>query len=447
MTATLKDLLTEYAEQARPYEVREQALRRGRRLRRMRMAVPAALAALAVVATGLTVAALGSPVAPQHPSQSVGPSTPGPSPSVRSALPEPEWPGVPTLPPVVIDELERVSVPGYPAAIVTDPDAPPLPTDRGVGRGLLVYTNAAAGWFGLVTESGAQYRLSSLADLGSESLSPGGRWLLSYRSTEYFRNGPEEGYRPAEMQVRDLTGTAVTTIPVGGHPRLWWSADDRWLLAAVMDPPHPPTSATLVDLWRLTRAPQEVDLRGWPGFAPAAVLGDGTVVLGPLGGERLGDVVLVDPVTGDGRAISIDLTTAATPDELATATYLANMGRVVGQTGPLYPLPDGSVLLQLERSFGASPDDGGRVANTDLLVLDLEAGVVRERWRLPEPRPIPDSPHGDWEGWGLLAVRPDGLLLTHSTTQRTLAWELYDPQTGALFLVTDLRGLTSAKQD
>jgi hypothetical protein len=55
MTATLKELLAEYAEQARPYEVREPALRRGRRLRRMRTAVPAGLVVVSLVATAVTL--------------------------------------------------------------------------------------------------------------------------------------------------------------------------------------------------------------------------------------------------------------------------------------------------------------------------------------------------------------------------------------------------------
>lgn len=82
-----------------------------------------------------------------------------------------------------------------------------------------------------------------------------------------------------------------------------------------------------------------------------------------------------------------------------------------------------------------------------MLVLDLDAGIVRERWSLPEPRPLPDNPRGDWESWGITAVLPEGLLLTHRSTQRRWAWELYDPATGTLSLVTDLRGLASAKQD
>jgi hypothetical protein len=358
---------------------------------------------------------------------------------------------VPSLPSVVIDDLARVSLPGYPAAIVTDPDAPPLPTDRSVGRGRLVYTNAAAGWYGLVTESGAQYRLSSLSDSRSEVLSAGGRWLVSYVGAELARGGPASG-DGKHIQLRDLTGTAVITVPVAGIPWLWWSADDRWLLTTVMavpsppDPSHPPESATLVDLSKPVPVPQEIDLSRWPGFAPAAVRHDGTIVLRPVGGDRLGDVALVDPATGDGRTVSIDLAAAATPDELAAVAYWAGMDGLARQASPLDPLPDGSMLLRLWRSFGGPPGVG-TVQPTDVLVLDLDAGVVRERWRLPTPRPLPDNPRGDWETWGVAAVLPDGLLLTHSSTQRRWAWELYDPDTGDLFLVTDLRGLASAKQD
>ncbi|MBX6748976.1 MAG: hypothetical protein IRY85_04775 [Micromonosporaceae bacterium] len=441
MTATLKDLLTEYAEQARPYEVREQALRRGRRLRRMRMAAPAALAVLAVVATGLTVVALGRSVAPQHPAQT--PSPVGPSPSVDASPPEPVWPTVPSLPPVVIDELERVSLPGYPAEIVTDPDARPLPADRAVGRGLTTYTNPAGPWYGLVSESGAQYRLE-LGDGVSHDLSPGGRWLVS--STR------------SDLLIRDLTGTTVATLPVPNasvRASWWWSPDDRWLLIAATTEPAtgrpwlPPATASLVDLAQTPLAPREIDLRPWPGFAPAAVRVDGTIVLRPVGmdaRDRLGELVLVDPDSGDGRSIVIDLSAAATPDELAATAYMMGFLGSGGFALPLPQLPDGSAMLQLWRSFGGPPLEAPTI-ETDVLVLDLDAGVVRERWHLPEPRPLPDNPRGDWESWGIRAVLPEGLLLTHSSTQRRWAWELYDPETGALSLVTDLRGLASAKQD
>lgn len=429
MTARLKELLVEYAEQARAYDVREQALRRGRRRRRMRVAVPSTLAALSVVVTGLTLVTLGLPAAlPFAPPQQ--------SEAVDPWWPPQDWPAVPTLPPVIIDELPRMSLPGYPAEIVTDADAPPLPTDQAVGRGLYQYTNPAGPWIGLVTEAGAQYRLSSL-DGAWHDLSPGGRWLLSHSPAE------------STLLLRDLTGTSVTALPDPGTPVVgtWWSIDDRWLVtAAYAGLPGRPNAVNLVDLSTPAAEPRQIDLRRWPEFAPASVRADGTVVLRPLRPGHLGDVVLVDPTTGDGRAISIDLTGAATPDELAVTAYEEDLRRLGGEVSPLHPLPDGSVLLTLRRSFGGSPNFGTMIS-TDALVLDLDAGVVRERWRLPQPRPLPASPLGDWESWGVKDVLPEGLLLTHRSTQRVWAWELYDPATGTLTLVTDLRGLASAKQD
>lgn len=247
---------------------------------------------------------------------------------------------------------------------------------------------------------------------------------------------------------KDLSeAETAATVPLDGHPGLWWSGNDRWLLTAVVtDAPNPPETATLIDLARPTPALREIDLRRWPGFAPAAVRTDGTIVLRPVGSDRLGDVVLVDPDTGDGRRVSIDLAATATPDELAVTAYVQVMRRPSGLPVSLLPVPDGSMLLELWRSFGGSPTFG-TVLSTDVIVLDLDAGVVRERWHLPEPRPIPDSPRGDWETWRVEAVLPEGLLLTHRSTQRRWAWELYDPATGALSLVTDLRGLASAKED
>lgn len=425
MTTNFKELLAEYAEQARPYEVREQALRLGRRRRRVRLAMPAGLVILSLVATGLALASLRPRPDPQP--AEPPPSVPAP---VELRLPD-----------------SQVGLPGYPAEIVTDSDAPPLPADQPVGRGLTVYTNPAGPWFGLVTETGAQYRLDPL-DNTNNVLSPAGRWLASYTSTEIVQDGAEQRIEPTMMQLRDLTGTAMATLPLDGHPGFWWSTDDRWLLTATLTyrRPNPPEYeyARLIDLSQATPTSQQVDLQPWPGFAPASVRTDGTLVLRSTSPDRLGDLVLVDPASGDGQAVSIDLSTAAAPDELAAVAAWQGMLMLAGEARPLPMTPDGLALLQLDRAFGGAPLEAPTVP-TDVLVLDLDAGVVRERWELPEPRPIISDLPDQWETWRIEAVLPEGLLLAHWNTQRRVAWELYDPETGALFLVTDLRGLTSAK--
>jgi len=153
----------------------------------------------------------------------------------------------------------------------------------------------------------------------------------------------------------------------------------------------------------------------------------------------------VDPYQGFDEFVTAHTTALSRMAFLLTGAYRASLDSLAGFTAPLHPLLDGSVLLQLWRSYGGSPAVDGTLVPTDVLVLDLDAGVVRERWRLPEPRPLSDNPRGGWESWTITAVRPEGLLLTHAFTQGRWTWELYDRATGTLSLVTDLRGLATGK--
>ena len=66
MSTVLKDLLNEVAEDAKPYDVRERALRAGKRRRRARRATPG-LVALVVILTSVGVATLRPGPAPLVP--------------------------------------------------------------------------------------------------------------------------------------------------------------------------------------------------------------------------------------------------------------------------------------------------------------------------------------------------------------------------------------------
>ena len=61
------------------------------------------------------------------------------------------------------------------------------------------------------------------------------------------------------------------------------------------------------------------------------------------------------------------------------------------------------------------------------------------------PRPVP-TPDGGRESWRVVRLLPEGLLLVHQTTRKVLAWELFRPDTGELFLVTDLTRLPGPTQ-
>ena len=405
MTTTLKDLLAEYAEEARPYDVRVQALRVGRRRRRLRRAIPAALVLLAVVTIGLTQ------LIPQP--SPTGPSLPG----------------------------TRVDLPGYPAAVVMQQDAPPLPTDAPVGPALMLYTYPGDG-YRLVLPGGDQYRLEgSLAGEpwdATYDLSPNRRWLFT-------------AVRGQGTTVRDLTGTATAEFPGLRHP-VSASADGRWLVLGTQSDNVDASEANnpgVVELVDLTANPPvgvSVDLTAYLDCVVAAVRSDGSLVIHNLGAGSLGSLIIFNPHNGDVYPVDIDLSGHASAGELDATAYIADYlarGRV---PNPLLLASDDTAWLRLHHAFGGPVADNVPVLPTDVLVLRLDQHVVQQRLRLPEPRAISGDRGGDWEFWFVLTVSPEGLLLLHRTTHRMVAVELYDPATGKLSLVTDLRGLSSVEQ-
>jgi len=408
MTIMLKDLLTEYAEEAKPYEVRAQALRIGRRRRRLRRAIPAAVALLTVAAIGLTQL----PLRPR----STGPTEPS-LPSVRSDLP------------------------GYPAEVVADPDPAQLPTDRAVGPALMVYPHPEGG-YRLVLRDGRQYRLDSPSHgpetRGSYLLSPGGGWLA----------WPVHADGEPAIRLRDLAGTTMIDI-LGMRLPVAWSNNDRWLVLAESMPAtvelrNQPVGVVLIDLAASPPSSTDVDLGLCTECAVGAVRSDGSLVLEALGRRNLGSLIIMNPLSGGmdyATPVEIDLDDHASAAELDGTSRVADQLILAGVPNRLRLLSDDTVLMPVHRA-----DDSSVGLNIDILVLRLDQHVVSQRWELPQPRAIPGDPLGDSESWTVHAALPEGLLLVHRTTQRWLALELYDPATGTLSLVTDLRGLIGVKR-
>jgi hypothetical protein len=407
MTTTLKDLLAEYAEDAKAYDVRAQALRTGRRRRRIRRATPAALVLLAVATIGLTQL--------PEPPQSTGPSLPS----------------------------SRSDLPGYPAAVDSEPNPAPLPTDRAVGSALMVY-NHPDGGHRLVLRDGTQYRLDSPSH-GPETtdsylLSPSGRWLA----------WPTYADGEPTIRLRDLSGTAMIDFLGTGLPTAW-SNNDRWLVLSAPIPRlvelrRQPVVIALIDLAATPPSSTDVDLGMCTECGVAAVRSDGSLVLEALGMGNLGSLIIMNPLRGGmdkADPVNIDLSGHAAADELAATSRMADDQILGGVPNRLRLMNDDTALMPVVRREG---DHAVGSSSLDILVLRLDQHVVQQRWQLPEPRAIEGDTLGLWERWDLLAVLPEGLLLAHSTNQRLLSWEIYSPSTRALSLVTDLRGLSSDRQ-
>src|SRR5262249_24427095 len=169
----LADLLAGVADEAKVYGNTERAVRVLRRRRRVARLTPLVLGAVVIAAVSVTYVAVHRGSGQMTPSAIVS------------------W---------------------LPSRLLPAPDAPPLPTDRGVGPGSLVYVGRDQGRAVLVTADLAQYGLRVTPD-SVLSISPDGRWLLSVVD--------------GRATLRDLTGTTVKSLFAlpGGSAELAWSAD------------------------------------------------------------------------------------------------------------------------------------------------------------------------------------------------------------------------------
>jgi len=178
------------------------------------------------------------------------------------------------------------------------------------------------------------------------------------------------------------------------------------------------------------------------------VLANGDLVLAPAAAGTALEFSIVDPATGqERRHVRVDLAGSLSPAELAGKAFVDELLALDGAPERVSFTADGLALYQTTVRYGtgAIGDDNTRYLQKDVLVIDLAAQRVRERWVLPEPKIVGPTFADYSEDWGLSRVLPEGLLLTHRNVQRVLSLELYRPATGELFLVTDLRSVPSAK--
>jgi hypothetical protein len=389
---TLKDLLDDVAEQAKPYDLTDRALAVARRRRRLARVAPVALAA--AIAIGVAMVWL-----PLHRSDTGGDGA-----ATVSWLPD------------------RITVPK---------NAPPLPTDHGVAPASVVYLTGDKTV--LVTEDGRQYQLPREWTGCVRGVSPDGRWLAI-------------DYPGDKVLLRDLSGTGQLEIAVGDAgvaTQGSWSADGRWfaLWTAEMaknagDPDSDPRIIT-VDLDR--RQQQTASISG--NVNMKGVLDSGDVVLA--------DRISPDQVTTP-KPIQIsffDRQTRQVRDryQIDPTPWLSTKERQARQTGGQPDIEalsaDGGTLLL--RLLVPAPVTGAGVGYVpdDVLAVDLNTGKLTRRYHLPDPHYVQSAKDKfAVNSWSLVSVLPEGLLYIHtgrtSPPSGPMALELLDLSTGRLQVVS-----------
>lgn len=387
----LRTVLAREAENVPLYDVGPKVLRAARRRRRWRtggvaVAVVVALAGLAGIVVALRPAGLPAGVV------------------------------VADRPPTAM------SLPWLPATIDTTlaEPPPPLPVDRGVGPGALVYQPCSLPCSArLVTEDGKQYALPAITRMPpaaprKATLSPDGRWL-SYPDAE------------GEYLLRDLTGTR--TVPLGNRRATGWSAGTHWVGLA---------DARTEDGVEVIVPPADgATPRPLPAGEARPLAGlttDGAAVFGGTESYADGDPVdlrLVDK-TGTGRAVPINA------DDWMKDSENLRSGTLIRT------VDDDSVLVQLMVESGVGP--GATATPGDLLHIDTTSGEVLARLRLPRPGSTTTvngesatTARGDVFR-ALAGTVPDGILLKVIRDGSPAAIELLDLGTGDRSTVATLTG-------
>jgi hypothetical protein len=409
----LSELLADIAAEAKTYGGAEKAVRVLRRRRQLRRLAP--LAAALVVLAGLALTYI-------HPKpHAVGPPTP----------------------------VITGSVSWLPTQLKPASETPPLPTDRGVGAGSVIYkanetvhvTPAPTSSIPrsvLVTTSGAQYRLPDGPDPYSfmGSLSPDGTRLL-YAQPD------------GHITMRDLTGFVTLDVGTLPDPGEWWRFKAYWS----------------GDGSRLA-VPQ-----GSAIVVVTVATGRRTIVHPPAdektrlcGVRSSGDVLVCsdDPVPMQAGVFVLDgqTSTVKTQRVVNLKNQLTEAEQKGDQINPsVYVtvsfLTDGnSFLVQLVKY-----DNTWHVTfGGDLMLVDIATGNVR-RLPLPEMKVGDTRPQSGGtafaitDAWGVTSALPDGVYLIHAgplgpsgDDEYRLAVqgiEQLDPATGARVQVTAVSGIGS----
>ncbi|SBT54450.1 hypothetical protein [Micromonospora narathiwatensis] len=381
----LRELLHTKAAEVPCYDVGGQVLRAARRRRRVVLGAPVATLAgvLAVVGVVAATAPFGGDV-----------------PIVAADRP-----------------ALAVSLPWLPATVGEDDGkAAPLPTNRGVGAGSVLYARCALPCAPrLITEDGREYELPGPETMPPAAprvptLSPDGRWL-SY---------PDAGGR---YVLRDLTD--ARTVPTGTRRVVGWSADSRW--AALADADDEDVTALL----------SAADAREVPVTLPAdeqrplaGLTRDGGVVFGPTearANDAPVDLRIID-AAGATRTVRVDTSDLFGPDEELSG-------------GPVLAADGTTVLFQVMRVRD------GLAAPGDLVRVDLADGSVRARFRLPvgdaDVRPgRTDGGHETGPTGGqhrsLVSALAEGAVLVHYQGPPPHAVEVLDLRSGDREVITSV---------
>ena len=371
----LADLLADVADEAKVYGDTERAVRVLRRRRRATRLAPVVLAAVVTLAVSVTYVAVRR-----------GPGHMTPSGIVS-------W---------------------LPSRLLPDADAPPLPTDHGVGPGSLLYA-VRADHAVLVTADLHQYALPPAVS-PPLSLSPDGRWLVSVVDRR--------------IVLRDLTGTATRDLFAlpDGEINTAWSSDGHTF---AIQPLTSEGTTIVVDLDSLRSHRIAMRLRLCGAQDSGKLLGC------PSAGEPV-SVTLVDAATGElGSTVTADLASVLTPAEQQANLVVNSMSAgVVGQ------LAGGDVVAVRTSVYNAK---FGVIQPGDLLLVDVATGRFIRRIALPpqaEPRTVPMS-----GGVAFLAEEsrsvgtglPEGIPLVHEVpvgaadpyAVKVAGVEFADPRTGA----------------
>ncbi|WP_436688135.1 hypothetical protein [Micromonospora sp. URMC 106] len=301
-----------------------------------------------------------------------------------------------------------VSLPWLPGIVGKDGgQVEPLPTDRPVGTGSVLYARCATPCGPrLVTEDGREYQLPGLETEPQTprvpTLSPDGRWL-SY---------PDASGR---YVLRDLTD--VQTVSTGARRVMGWSADSRW--AALADASDQAVTTLL--------APAEgrevaVTLPADEKRPLAGLTDDGVAVFGTT--EARADDAPVElrviEAAGATRTVRVD-----TSDLLGPNKELSGF--------PVLAADGATVLFQVMRWRNGLASPG------DVVSVDLADGSVQARFRLPvgdaDVRPGQASGgHETGPSGGqhrqLVSALADGAVLVHWQGARPHAVEVLDLRTG-----------------
>jgi hypothetical protein len=409
MNNTLNNLMREYAEEARAYDVGADAtvaaVRRHRTRRRLGVTAVAAL----VLAAGGVAYALPRPTTTVTPAQTPA-VTVTPTPSVD-------------LPPVIVPRT----------------DAPKLPAHGAVGLGVKTYTVAGAGdgpvTAFLLTADGNTYRIGPYGPPSQDyyRLSPDGRWLV--------RTHGGVGHLSSTV-LRDLTSDASYTLTGAA---VTWSADSRWVELIRFRNAVDLDLTAVVDTRQLGHGqPTFVDLHPYADQRILGIDADGNIVLTKPGVTDWLNLTVVDRHTGMKlQRDDLTLVEFLTADERAAGAqdWASDPTVAYGQYAPSVLTGDGLLYLQIASRVTTPTGHAGG----DVLVIDVAAGTPRERITIPPPVKV----GGGWESWRLMRVLPEGLLLAHDshTDWRyglgwVKSWDLYQPATGRLTVLTDLSALS-----